>query len=84
MLRAGVGVGEHLHRFKNVRDGNGNKGKYRKVEMKEYYVIDCHGPKKQPVATLEDHKCVLYFEDDFSSCVCQIKGFEEETIQLRM
>ena len=84
MLRAGKGVGEHLDLLKSTPDNNGKKGKYRKVLTKEYYVIDCRGPKLQRGAALEDNKCTLYFEEDFSSCVCEIKGFADYPIDLSM
>ena len=80
MLRAGKGVGEHLDRFKSTPDNNGKKGKYRKVLRKEHYVIDCRGPKLQ--GALEDNKCTIYFEEDFSSCVCEMKGFADCHIDL--
>ena len=83
MLREGKGIGEHLQRFKITRDRYGNKGKYRKVQTKEYYVIDCRGPKLAQGAKIDDNKCTLYFEEDFSKCVCEMKGEQDETIFLK-
>ncbi|CAB9507522.1 expressed unknown protein [Seminavis robusta] len=84
MVRQCDGIGEHMGRFKKVQDSKGNKGKYRKVEMKEYYVVDCRSAKNGRGASLEPHKCVLYFADDFTTCTCAIKGHPEVTINLQM
>jgi hypothetical protein len=78
LLRGGRMAGEHLGRF------GGKSSKYRKVKTKEYYVVDCRGPKKGRGAHLEDHRCTLYFSDDFSNCHCEIKGHDGIDIQLQM
>ena len=81
MLREGEGIGEHLNHFR--REGT-SRGKCRKVEAKDYYVVDCRGPKKRGGAKIENHRCTLCFADDFSLCCCQMKGYQDEDISLQM
>ena len=84
ILRERKDVGKHSQGFEETHDSHGNNGKYREVLKKEYYIIDCRGPKKGNGVKLEDHNCALYFERSFSKCVCEIKGINAEEIQLMM
>ena len=77
LLKEGKGIGEHLGRFNN------GTGKYRKVITKDYYVVDCRGPKHDGKgASLIDHGCTLYFSHDFTTCQCEIKG--EDTVDIHL
>ena len=77
--RKGDEIGQHLGRF------CGENGKYRKVETKDYYVVDCRGPKQGGgVKLVHQHRCTLYFSTDFTTCRCEIKGEEGVDIELQM
>jgi hypothetical protein len=66
----------HLGRF------DPNNGKYRKVDMSDYIVVDCRGPKigngVQPSAS----RCTLYFDQNFQRCLCQVRNEAPITIDL--
>lgn len=77
LLREGKAVGEHLNRF-------GRAGKYRKVASTDYYVVDCRGPMTGRAAKLDDHRCNLYFSEDFSTCLCHAQGHEPVKVDLKL
>jgi hypothetical protein len=76
LLRCGDKIGPHLARFDT------NNGKYRKVDMSDYIVVDCRGPKigngVQPSAS----RCTLYFDLNFQRCLCQVRNEAPITIEL--
>lgn len=77
LLRNGDKIGEHVARF------DACNGKYRKVAMKDYLVVDCRGPKKGVGARIEEPRCTLYFSDDFKKCLCQMRCKEPIEIVLQ-
>jgi len=54
LLRNGDKIGEHLGRF------DLKNGKYRKVDMSDYVVVDCRGPKKGGGAQPSESRCTLF------------------------
>jgi hypothetical protein len=62
LLRNGDKIGEHLGRF------DMNNGNYRKVDMSDYIIVDCRGPKKGGGVQPSDSRCTLYFAQDFKYC----------------
>jgi hypothetical protein len=67
LLRNGIGIGEHIGRF------DLSNGKYRKVDMNEYIVVDCRGPKMGGGVKPSESRCTLYFAEDFKHCLCQMR-----------
>ena len=67
LLRNGKGVGEHIGRF------DLNNGKYRKVTMNDYIIVDCRGPKIGGGVKPSESRCTLYFAEDFKHCICQMR-----------
>jgi hypothetical protein len=76
LLRNGDKIGEHMARFDEL------EGKYRKVVMKDYIVVDCRGPKMGQGARMEESRCTLYFSEDFKKCLCQMRQKEAVEIEL--
>ena len=76
LLRCGDKIGEHLGRF------DLQNGKYRKVDMRDYIIVDCRGPKKRAGAPPSDSRCTLYFDQDFKHCLCQIR--KEKPVQIEL
>jgi hypothetical protein len=66
LLRDGKGIGEHIGSFDEY------SGKYRKVDMLAYLVVDCRGPRVGGVQPSES-RCTLYFSDDFTHCACEMR-----------
>eukprot|EP00978_Attheya_sp_CCMP212_P021106 scaffold61258_cov52-Attheya_sp.AAC.1 len=76
LLRNGEKIGSHLARF------NQKNGKYRKVNMSDYIVVDCRGPKIGSGVQPSASRCTLYFDKDFKRCLCQVRNEVPITIEL--
>jgi len=76
LLRNGKGIGEHIGRV------DVNNGKYRKVDMREYIVVDCRGPKMGGGVHPSESRCTLYFAEDFRHCLCQMRT--KQTIRIEL
>jgi hypothetical protein len=76
LLRNGDKIGEHIRRFDK------NDGKYRKVDMRDYMVVDCRGPMRGGGAQPSESRCTLYFAQDFKYCWCQMRTKESFRIVL--
>jgi hypothetical protein len=76
LLRNGDKIGQHIRRF------DPNNGKYRKVDMRDYIVVDCRGPKGGGGVRPFESRCTLYFAQDFKSCLCQMRTKESIRIEL--
>jgi hypothetical protein len=50
-----------------------NSGKYRKVDLLEYIVVDCRGPKVGGGVQPSESRCTLYFDEDLKHCHCQMR-----------
>jgi hypothetical protein len=74
LLRNGDKIGEHLARL------DLNNGKYRKVNARDYIVVDCRGPKNNRRVVPSASRCTLYFAEDFKHCWCQMR--ENDLIQI--
>lgn len=59
--------GKHIWRF------DLNNGKHRKVDMNDYIVVDCRGPKIGGGVKPSESRCTLYFAEDFRHCICQMR-----------
>ena len=69
LLRQGHKIGEHVARFHE------KTGKYRKVDMNDWIVVDCRGPKQgSGVTGHPQNRCTLYFSKDFKTCHCEMRG----------
>ena len=68
---------KHIARFDKM------EGKCRKVEMKDYIVVDCRGPKEGRGVHREESRCTLYFSKDFKKCLCQMRQKEAFEIELQ-
>jgi hypothetical protein len=78
LLRKGDKIGERLARFYP------HEGKYREVASREFLVVDCRGPKLGSGARIDEDRCTLYFEEDFSKCRVQMRtDNKEESINLK-
>ena len=76
LLRMGDKIGNHLERF------NPLNGRYRNVEMNDYLVVDCRGPKVGSGVQANASRCTLYFSSDFKKCLCKMRLEEEIWIDL--
>jgi hypothetical protein len=77
LLRNGDKIGEHIRRFDE------NAGKYRKVDMSDYIVVDCRGPMLGgEVKQTSESRCTLYFAQDFKYCWCQMRTKKSIRIDL--
>lgn len=76
LLRCGNKIGSHLARF------DPNNGKYRKVDMSDYIVVDCRGPKIGSGVQPSASRCTLYFDQNFQRCLCQVQKEAPITIEL--
>ena len=76
LLRHGDKIGEHLSRF------DLQNGKYRKVDIRDYIIVDCCGPKKGTDVQPSDSRCTLYFAQGFKHCLCQIR--KEKAVQIEL
>jgi hypothetical protein len=78
LLRNGEKIGEHIARL------GGETGKYRKVAMKDYIVVNCRGPimGKGCQQPSDESRCTLYFAPDFITCFCQMRTKEKILIEL--
>ena len=78
LLRNGDKISEHLERF------DPNVGKYRKVEMNEFLVVDCRPYNRKGAKTIikDENRCTLLFSENFRKCVCQMGYDTDETLRL--
>jgi hypothetical protein len=76
LLRNGDKIGEHIARVDK------HTGKYRMVAMKDYIVVDSRGPKLGQGLRPEKSRCTLYFSEDFTKCLCQMRQMEALEIEL--
>jgi hypothetical protein len=67
LLINGDKIGDHIRRF------DPNNGKYRKVDMSDYIVVDCRGPMSGQRVEPSAFRCTLYFAEDFKSCWRQMR-----------
>lgn len=76
LLRCGDKIGPHLARF------DANNGKYRKVDVRDYIVVDCRGPKIGSGVQPSASRCTLYFDLNFQRCLCQVRKEAPITVEL--
>lgn len=76
LLRNGDKIGEHLKRFDE------HSGKYREVVANDYLMVDCR-PSKTKGVSPNQHRCTLYFEENFTKCRVQMRTEEEVILDLQ-
>jgi len=67
LVRNGSKIGEHIARFDE------KNGKYRKVDMSDYLVVDCRPVYKGDSDDEHESRCSLYFAEDFTFCMCKMR-----------
>jgi hypothetical protein len=67
LLTKTKGIEERIGRF------DLNNGKYRRVDINAYIVVDCRGPKIGGGVKLSESRCTLYFAEGFKHCICQMR-----------
>ena len=77
LLRRGDKIGEHLARFDK------HDGKYREVVAKDYLVLDCRPPKPGRGVVINENRCTLYFEENYTKCRIQMRTRNEEILTLQ-
>ena len=67
LLRNEDKIGEHIQHFDE------NNGKYCKVDMNDYLVVNCRRAEKRGAGVQpSESQCTLYFAPDFKHCWCQM------------